>query len=104
MSEPKWTPGPWQFEPHAGFGGNDPDGQLWPFGYISAQGPTPIFELSPIIAIEPEELLADTRLIATAPDLYKYLEIALGVISGSGVVWMGADAARATLSRARGDG
>lgn len=37
------------FEPHNGFGTNDPDGNPWPFGYISEAPGHPIFELRPIL-------------------------------------------------------
>jgi hypothetical protein len=39
-------------------------------------------------------------LISAAPDLLKYLQIALGVIEKNKIVWMGEDAARAAIIKA----
>lgn len=36
------------FEPHNGFGANDPEGNPWPLGYISEAPGRPIFEPRPI--------------------------------------------------------
>jgi hypothetical protein len=69
----KFTQGTWIFEPHNGYGGEDPDGEPWPFGYVSTNKHTPIFELSPILDFKFDELLANARLIAAAPDLYAAL-------------------------------
>lgn len=46
--------------------------------------------------------MARARLIAAAPDLYKALAIALGVIEKAGIIWMGEDSARAALAKAQG--
>ncbi|MPT23935.1 MAG: hypothetical protein E2577_13645 [Starkeya sp.] len=37
-----------KFEPHNGFGGNDPDGNPWPLGFITA-GSFPVFELQDVM-------------------------------------------------------
>lgn len=50
--------GPYRFEPHNGYGGKDPDGEPWPFGYISTAHPSPVFELRPVLVQSREELLA----------------------------------------------
>lgn len=38
------------FEPHNGFGGDDPNGEPWPFGYISEGPGKPVFELHACLA------------------------------------------------------
>lgn len=42
------------FEPHSLFGLNDPDGNPWPFGYVSEGIGRPIFELS-VPALKPDD-------------------------------------------------
>lgn len=74
-----------QFEPHNGFGGNDPDGEPWPFGYIStAPLPLPIFELRPTFAFTTEEFRTYAGFIVNACNnheaLVKALEGALVVM------------------------
>lgn len=66
------------FEPHGGYGTNDPDGDPWPFGYISVVTgdgiPQPLFELNFVISWAPEKV---DRLLAemlAAPDLYEALD------------------------------
>jgi hypothetical protein len=43
---------------HNGYGSLDPDGEPWPFGYISTDTPQPIFELNVILGYNRDELLA----------------------------------------------
>lgn len=63
------TPGPWKFEPHGAYA-SDFLGEDWPLGYISqASPPVPIFALGPILEYPTDQLLANGRLIAAAPDL-----------------------------------
>jgi hypothetical protein len=64
------------FEPHNGYGRKDPDGEPWPFGYISEGDglPMPVFELTPLFQRPYEELLAFARLFAAAPDLLEALK------------------------------
>jgi len=51
------TSGRWVFKRHSGFGERDPDGELWPFGYISSlPQPLPIFQLDVIIDRPRDEL------------------------------------------------
>lgn len=60
----------WQFEPHNGFGTNDPDGEPWPFGYIStAPTPVPIFELNVVLQLDAGQLADAARLAAAAPEM-----------------------------------
>ena len=76
----KHTPGPWVFEPHGGFGANDPDGNPWPFGYISTSHPSPIFQLDVILGWPSDELTANARLISAAPDL---LAVAIALLQSN---------------------
>lgn len=68
----------WVFEPHNGYGRMAPDGEPWPFGYISEKGvraglPSPLFELRPVL-VEPIEKLTDAALkMAAAPAMYEAL-------------------------------
>lgn len=64
-----------QFEPHNGYGTNDPDGDPFPFGYIStAPAPLPIFELN-VFLDYPEEALRNLCLaMAAAPDMLRVLK------------------------------
>lgn len=64
------------FEPHNGYGRKDPDGEPWPFGYLSEGDglPSPVFELTPVLQRPYEELLAFARLFEAAPDLLEALK------------------------------
>lgn len=70
--------GPYLFEPHGGFGSLDPDGDPWPFGYISETAPngvpSPIFELDVVIGRPVEQYEATARLLVAAPVLKAALE------------------------------
>jgi hypothetical protein len=44
------------FEQHNGYGGLDPEGEPWPYGYISEKAGVPIFELRVIFNTPPGEL------------------------------------------------
>lgn len=59
------TPGPWKLE------GNWVDGKLG--GWISTLHPSPLFELIPITGTK-DEIIANARLIAAAPDLLAALQ------------------------------
>lgn len=72
--ERKWVAGPYCFEPHGGFGGKDPEGEPWPFGYISTDFPVPIFELRTILEYPREELRAAADLLAAAPVMFNALD------------------------------
>lgn len=62
------------FEPHNGFGGKTPDGDMWPFGYLSTVGPrVPVFELNVIVNWSPKVLLAYAHMAAAAPDMLEAL-------------------------------
>lgn len=65
------------FEPHNGFGGHDPYGMPWPFGYISEGPGQPIFELSTITEQSPDELRELALKMAAAPALLDALDAAL---------------------------
>lgn len=58
----KHTPGPWQLE------GRWKAGQENLGGWVSTMHPSPIFELVPILGTD-ESIIADARLIASAPEL-----------------------------------
>lgn len=61
-----------RFEPHNGFGKKDPDGNPWPFGYISdAQ---PIFELNVILKRDRKALTALAKQMAAAPKILETLK------------------------------
>ena len=101
------TPGPWFFEPHNLYGGTDFDGRPWPFGYVSCwtpnRVPLPIFALAPLFETpseELEELDANARLIAAAPDLLACLKETLAVATRNEEGDF-ADRARAAIAKAR---
>lgn len=54
------------FEPHAGFGTKDPDGNPWPFGYLSDRPGRPVFELNAILEGDPSVLRDRVAEIVTA--------------------------------------
>lgn len=61
------------FEPHSLYGERDPDGNAWPFGYISNDTtpngvPLPIFELGAMFAGR-DTLTQTANLMAAASDL-----------------------------------
>lgn len=61
---------PYIFEPHNGFGGATPDGDPWPFGYISEKPGRPIFELHGGFIKRPAvDLARVARLFAMSPEL-----------------------------------
>ena len=64
----KATPGPWIFEPH-NLAGTEFEGERMPFGFISTDFPSPLFTVDNILAIDPDELDANARIMAMAPDL-----------------------------------
>ena len=67
------------FEPHNGFGGRDPDGDPWPFGYISTSPtPQPVFELRTFLEYEPAELVKLARRMAAANELLAALKAVVG--------------------------
>jgi len=76
MSESKkQTEGAWVFEPHTGFGRIAPDGEPWPFGYISTDSPrAPIFALSPVFVIDYAEMVDAARKMAAANELFAALK------------------------------
>ena len=66
------------FEPHNLYGERDPDGNAWPFGYISNEDtpnkvPLPIFELAAMFASR-DTLTQTAQLMAAAPDLLAALK------------------------------
>lgn len=50
-----------------------------------------------------DETYGNAFLIAAAPELYRYLELALGVLDRANVAWGGEPGARAALAKARGE-
>ncbi len=67
-----------KFEPHNGYGDTDPDGDPWPFGYISsavrARAPVPVFELGVVLEYPAEDLRKLAICMATAPQLLEALK------------------------------
>jgi hypothetical protein len=75
MSEEKLSRGPWAFEPHGMFGRTTPDGDRFPFGYISTDDPRrPIFQLDTILDFPLDELREVARMMAAAPELLAALK------------------------------
>lgn len=65
---------PLKFEPHNGYG-MEIDGERMPFGYISGGNPTlPIFELNPVLMINPETLQTLALLMAAAPSMAELIK------------------------------
>lgn len=59
-----------QFEPHNGYGAVDPDGEPWPFGYIStAPIPMPVFELGVVLEYPADDLRKLALAMAAAPEM-----------------------------------
>lgn len=82
MGEVSFTP--FVFEPHNGYGAKDPDGEPWPFGYISEGYGRPLFELRPVV-VHPYEKLHDAALKMTAArDLYEALKLVIRYRRGEG--------------------
>lgn len=104
------TPGPWRFEAHQGYPGIDPDGQKWPFGYIT--GRQPIFELNVFLEYPADELRAAANAMAAAPDtmaaLRELLDLYVGLVNcGDCGFWdpekeAEVIAARAAIAKAEG--
>jgi hypothetical protein len=91
------------FEPHNGFGSRDPDGDLWPFGYISNDlRHMPIFELTPILLISIEELTATAIRMAAADELLAALEGLLEAVGGEESTDIWCRDARAAIAKAKG--
>lgn len=65
------TPGPWIFEGPCEI---DPKHNHFTFGWISTSHPAPIFTLDIILGRPEQELLANARLIAAAPEMYELLQ------------------------------
>lgn len=59
--------GPWVFEPHCGYGKSNPEGEPYPFGYLSV-GPLimPVFELRQVINRSADEMYGSAALIVRA--------------------------------------
>lgn len=72
---------PLRFEPHNGFGSDDPDGDPWPFGYLSTSHPVPIFELSVPVQHDPETLRELVALIVRAVNAHEDLCAALRALA-----------------------
>jgi len=93
------TPGPWVLEGHWSID-DKPMG-----GWISTKTPMPLFELGPVLGA-PEEMQANARLIAAAPDLLQALKWFIDDIDGTHTVMVdfdaNVDAARAAIAKALG--
>jgi hypothetical protein len=64
-----------RFEPHNGYGAVDPDGEPWPFGYIStAPTPMPVFELGVVLEYPAEDLRKLALAMAAAPEMLRVLK------------------------------
>lgn len=114
MSDIKHSPLPWVLEKHNGFGKTNPDGDVYPFGYISElRGAikSPVFELTPLFVGE-HEANADFiirasnshyELIEALTDCRDHLQdIASGSHSGAFEHEL-VDAANLILAKAKGD-
>jgi hypothetical protein len=106
----KWTPGPWAARPIL----HEETTQFVKKGQPNGEWEV-IFEDNQKTASEdpwfvavicdgcPGSTEANAHLIAAAPELYKYLALAVGVINGAGIVWGGNEAASSALRKARGE-
>lgn len=94
---------PFIFEPHGGFGSNDPDGKPWPFGYISNDNPrSPVFELSIVLGFPDDILTGVATQMAAASDLMEALDDLLRGIGGEESTDLFCVNARRALAKARG--
>lgn len=91
------------FEPHNGFGGNDPNGEPWPFGYISTSHPTPLFELRHVLEIPEDELRKYAELFVHSVNSRARLIQALKEAKGELTMRLVADAANWTHDQKRID-
>lgn len=94
------------FEPHNLFGTKDPEGEPWPFGYISeADTPnrvsSPIFELSPVLGT-PELWAKTAAKLASVDDLLAALK-EISEEAGYGVQWRMRAIARKAIAKAQSD-
>jgi len=55
------------------------------------------------IALVRHNAATNAPLIQQAPELYRYLELALGILDRANVAWGGEPGARAILAKARGE-
>lgn len=94
MTEPKWTPGPWQLRSEDLRGG-----RYWCVILPGCEESTDLHE--------DDNGEANSRLIAAAPELYEALAVMLGMLNTSenpGDVLFACKQARLALAKARGDG
>jgi hypothetical protein len=61
------------FQPHNGFGDNDPDGNPWPLGFITAT--FPIFEMQ--VVMDHPKMVEIATAMAAAPDMLAALRYVL---------------------------
>jgi hypothetical protein len=91
MSKLKATPGPWE-------------AKRWGSRYyriVEAHQGLSLARTTPDWPLQIE--IANARLIAAAPELYHYLELALTVLDRANIAWGGEPAARAVLAKASGE-
>ena len=93
--QPKWTPGPWAVERNK---------RTW--GWVDVVGPSlgvggPTQATDLTLADEVKRI-AEAHLIAAAPDLYAALDGLLGLLDAGSLYEPQAYAARAALTKARG--
>lgn len=67
------------FEPHNGYGSRDPDGEPWPFGYVSEDYGRPIFELRPLFVAPYDDLHGVAVKMAASSALFDALTALLTV-------------------------
>ena len=97
MSETKWTPGPWVYDPDF-----EPEDEpaIWTAGDIADA----VAYLSTSAPNSDEEIVANAHLIAAAPELYEALLAVVDCWDRGGLeVDALIEGARAALARARGE-
>lgn len=107
MSQDKRIGEPWVFEPHGMFGRTAPDGDRFPFGYISTDDPRrPIFQLDTILDFPLDELREAALLMASAYDLMAALKEIVDIVEmcerNGTILPIPLTDARAAIAKAKG--
>lgn len=106
MTAPKWTPGPWVVDADDRDYGACVRTSAEPCVSVAWCGPASAVSAFGSYSVLLEEVHANARLIAAAPDLAEALEAVIADITADNDTWApdsSVELARAALAKARGD-